>query len=931
MNNTPHSCISGLAKLAFLASFVGAFSLSHASTLSVLQAAFVKDGVNANTNFGSGSTLEVAARGISYNRKAYLQVDLSGLATSQTWFSASSLTLTTYSSPLIGPAAGDVTFNVYGIVDEDAVWDESTITWNNAPNNDTDSPAGVNPDGTVLLGSFTMDTSSIGANQQVSISGEFDHYLNWATGKLGNYYGTGQTAAAGNIVTFIITSTGGTNDPGVRFYSDDSGSPPFLSYTVGTPALSAPTLISPADNVTGYERFRTFTWSSVTGASLYEIQVSNSETFAIVVDQDMVELTRYVPLAALYPATRFWRVRALGADGTTSSWSSIFRYQLGEPTNQQTVGPTAGWASTVNNYIANATGPIKIVFSPGTYVYTPSSVSDVYPIRITGKQDVILDGQEATVKIQPAAVYGGHVIPGFIKISNSQRIAVRGFTLDYDPVPQFVGTVVSHSQVGNLTSLILDQANGYPALDSDIMKQHWSFACVLDPNWQSRAEAVQGRLKADTNIVWSLDKDSVVPLGSGQYQVTLTYPSYTQVASQLAVGDPVVIFARTGSSTSPVGSISSAYRSDDVAFEGLTVYAAPAGHFQFHESPGGKVLNCSLVPKAGRWLAGNADGVHCFSGAVGPWIEGCDFEAIGDDAVALYSKGLIAKEVLSSTSLRIWPNDMYLANGDRFRIFHALDGEVESTVYTLTAEPSRYPASGSVEYYELNFTPSLTGTLETGYTSDETKHLNDQLFSISERNASFMIRDNRFAAIRRYGCAVRSANGSLVGNRFEAVSSSAIAMINEANYWRNSPYNYNVLVAENVLSDCGYDETARDMANIHLEFWKPDPTDIWGHLVSEYIPHERVVIRDNLIESWENEAILLSNAANSRVEGNTIGLVRSPALLPGVTNRGIVLQHTYGAVVSGNDLLDSGLSTAAALEVPAGTNTAATLENNQIP
>ncbi|WP_309380798.1 DNRLRE domain-containing protein [Cerasicoccus frondis] len=929
MNNTPTTPIIWLARLAFL--LLGVAAQCHADTLSITNASYVKDGVDANTNFGNASALAVAARGTSYNRKAYLEVDLTGLTTSQTWFSAASLTLTFYSSPLIGPAAGDVTFNIYGVVSDDAAWSESTITWDNAPLNDTVSASGLNPDGTVLLGSFTVDTSSIGASQQLTISGEFDNYLNWAVGKLGDYYGTQQAAADGNLATFIITSTGETSDPGVYFYSDDSGSAPYLSYTVGVPALSAPTLISPADDTVGYERFRAFTWSSVTGSSRYEIQISNSETFGLVVDQDIVELTRYVPLSALYPSARFWRVRALGEDGESGPWSAIFRYLLGEPANTQVVSPSGNWATTVNNLISNATGPIKIVFSAGNYVYAPTSAADVYPVWITNKEDVILEGQGAVITIQPAPVSGGHVIPGFVKITNSERITIRGFTLDYDPVPQFVGAVTSISPSGSNTILTLNQASGYPDLDSDILNEHWSFACVLDPDWQNRVEAVQGRLKPDTNIVWSLDKNSVMPLGEGLYQVTVTYPSYSEAVAQLAVGDRLVVFARTSSDASPVGSISSAYRSSDVAFEGLTVYAAPAGHFQFHESPGGKVLNCVLAPKSGRWMGGNADGVHCFAGSIGPWIEGCDFEAIGDDAVALYSKGLIAKEVLSSTSIRIWPDNMYLSDGDRFRIFSSLDGEVESTVYTLTAEPSRYPVTGTVEYYELEFSPALSGALETSYTSDDEKHLNDQLFSITERNASFMVRNNRFAAIRRYGCAVRSANGAIVGNHFQAVSSSAIVMVNEANYWRNGPYNYNILIADNTLSDGGYDQTARDMAGIHLEFWKPDPTDMWGRLISEYMPNEKITIRDNLIECWENDAILLGNAATSHVAGNVISTVRSPALLPGMTNRGIYLRNTYGAVVSDNDLLESGLSTADALEIPTGVNWSTTVENNKLP
>lgn len=80
-----------------------------------------------------------------------------------------------------------------------------------------------------------------------------------------------------------------------------------------------PTLLSPSDNSTGLSTTTTLSWSSVTGAATYRLQVSTSSTFTITVldDSTITSTSRQVgPL--LNNTTYFWRVDAKNAVGTSS-------------------------------------------------------------------------------------------------------------------------------------------------------------------------------------------------------------------------------------------------------------------------------------------------------------------------------------------------------------------------------------------------------------------------------------------------------------------------------------------------------------------------------------------------------------------------------------------------------------------------------------
>ncbi len=120
--------------------------------------AFVRAGAFADANFGAETELLVK-HDVSLNdftRKTYLRFDLSQLSGADPQDARLKLTVA-------NPDCDAVTFNLFGLNDGDAGenWNEATLSWNNAPGNDSASQSGMNGSAT-LLGTFTVDAAHLG-------------------------------------------------------------------------------------------------------------------------------------------------------------------------------------------------------------------------------------------------------------------------------------------------------------------------------------------------------------------------------------------------------------------------------------------------------------------------------------------------------------------------------------------------------------------------------------------------------------------------------------------------------------------------------------------------------------------------------------------------------------------------------------------------
>ncbi|EDY20747.1 hypothetical protein CfE428DRAFT_1944 [Chthoniobacter flavus Ellin428] len=201
----------GVLALFFLTPVVQAQSPITAAADAYVQAS----GTSADTNYGTQSVLAVKQGGPTVNgldRKTYIRFNLGSAPTGG--FTSASFKLTATTGWPVGTA---VTFSVYGLRDLSAGdvgggWDESSITWNNAPANDTASPDGFLSDA-IPLGTFTVIGSA--SAQVVSFtSPELITFLNNDTNKL---------------VTLCLSRVDTNAADNTSFNSHESGSGPTLT------------------------------------------------------------------------------------------------------------------------------------------------------------------------------------------------------------------------------------------------------------------------------------------------------------------------------------------------------------------------------------------------------------------------------------------------------------------------------------------------------------------------------------------------------------------------------------------------------------------------------------------------------------------------------------------------------------------------------
>jgi hypothetical protein len=160
--------------------------------------------------------------------------------------------------------------------------------------------------------------------------------------------------------TKAITGLSGTTVYYWRVNAKNTGgtsawSTPF-SFTTG---IGAPVLTIPNNASTNVSITPTLTWSGVTGAVTYRVQLSTSSTFGTtIVDDSTLTATSKAVTGLSNSTAYYWRVNAKNASGT-SAWSTVFNFYttvLGSPslsspanaaiiTSSQT--PTLTWASVI--------------------------------------------------------------------------------------------------------------------------------------------------------------------------------------------------------------------------------------------------------------------------------------------------------------------------------------------------------------------------------------------------------------------------------------------------------------------------------------------------------------------------------------------------------------------------------------------------------
>ncbi|MBL8991829.1 MAG: right-handed parallel beta-helix repeat-containing protein, partial [Spirochaetia bacterium] len=299
--------------------------------------------------------------------------------------------------------------------------------------------------------------------------------------------------------------------------------------------------------------------------------------------------------------------------------------------------------------------------------------------------------------------------------------------------------------------------------------------------------------------------------------------------------------------------------SESVTFEGITIYSSPGASYVGWFCSLINVIGCRTILKPGRWQTTGADGVHLQSQRIGPWIEGCVFEAVADDCVNIYTRILPVKSVYGNGFFipGVPPNAL---PGDSIVFFSQLTG----------AAPKIFPLVELVEKgAQMRFgemIPNEPPLVEPGAW---------QIYNTSLAGNGYVILSNTFKDSRRYGLLLKASRGLVEGNVFEGLSASGITLRNIDNV--EGLNCEEVLIRGNVFRECGFDAEYKKSTHIGLValglFQK-------GNIPASWQGQKNIRIVENRFESHYPRSISVRSATQVSILSNRFSIFENGSVPP---------------------------------------------------
>jgi hypothetical protein len=221
----------------------------------------------------------------------------------------------------------------------------------------------------------------------------------------------GASSAGFSVATSAVTANTLVTITGIFGAASKSASLTVQPPAAPPPTLAAPTLQSPAADAQPSQPV-TFSWSSVTGAASYEVQIDDNNAFTAPLTQSLTPTAPSVSTSGLPNTRLFWRVRARNSAGTAGAWSAARRFQplaapaaaalaavSASPTSMTGGGPAQGTVTlsapapaggalvTLGSSNAAATLPASVTIAAGsssaTFPITTTAVTASTPVTIT--------------------------------------------------------------------------------------------------------------------------------------------------------------------------------------------------------------------------------------------------------------------------------------------------------------------------------------------------------------------------------------------------------------------------------------------------------------------------------------------------------------------------------------------------------------------
>lgn len=510
--------------------------------------------------------------------------------------------------------------------------------------------------------------------------------------------------------------------------------------------------------------------------------------------------------------------------------------------------------------VAGAEGKSAVRIPPGVQRIAPAPRAGVHAV-LENLHDLEIDATGATWVLTDPSKAG-------IIFKNCRNVTLRGLTVDYDPLPFTQGVIAAVNEAEAYYDVRLDA--GYPTDIAYFTGRLAAYTFTPDTRgWK--------------NLSLSVYPKSVSVPEPGVLRITCSSPDIVR-RNTAVVGDRMALVRRAGGALRCLDC-------EQITVCEVTVHAAPGigiqeaggagkSRFSYRVTPGAPPAGAS----APRLISTCADAFHSAGVQHGPLVEGCLFERMGDDGVAIHGAyGIVMGAEEPATLIAAPIHSLPLAAGDRVRV---LDGrefllkgtaKVEAIEDLGEASAERQATAEEVwkrfgirdhgkHQYRLKLATPIAGAAA-----------GDLFISFDRVGSGAVVRQNTIRDHRARAILLKCCDALIEDNEIADATFAGIALGPELSTWFEGSYAQNVVVRGNRIVRVGTAaEAFRGETNL-LGAGIVVHASTADHRFAPARENRSIVIENNHIESPTSVGLLISSAEDVQVRGNTIIAPARPA------------------------------------------------------
>jgi hypothetical protein len=431
---------------------------------------------------------------------------------------------------------------------------------------------------------------------------------------------------------------------------------------------------------------------------------------------------------------------------------------------------------------AVAAGPgSRVVFEKKTYRLDWSKTVD-YHISITDAKEITIDGNDAVLLSHPRN--------GLFSLKNCSGVSVKGFIVDYDPLPFTQGTITEVNAKEGWLDVRIQKGYRHPVDEYESLglkppEKDWGV--VFDP--------VERHRRWDVPMHWFMEGFARSPSGADIARVSFVDEAKKDLA-KVRPGDRYVITFKYGNS----GANNELSGCENCRFEDFTVHMAKYGMtFAVVNSSGQNVfrrVKIAFKPGSDRLITTPKDGFHCKANRIGPLIEDCFFEGLLDDSINISVCPYWIKKVIAP--------GVYAMNGrpvvgDHLTAYTPSKNEMVEGYVVKAVKPY----AGKPKWNEVQLDREIPnpGVNDTGddFPGGPEKLKFTGMYNIDCCGANYVVRNCTFREQRRHAILARAPGGIIEGNTIDGVGGSGVYMTNEIGSFYEGPVPQNCIIRNNVF------------------------------------------------------------------------------------------------------------------------------------